>query len=200
MLMEPTAPVDREPSFEGHWLSVSNLAERCGVTKQAISQNLKRWTSLGSPVATRRAGRVLLINVAHYDLRKGELGNLGRELGERTKKGGTEETGSDPNYTREQARAKGYEADLKFIEREKQLGRLVEVEALQGAAVACGEALVKAIDQIVIHADDVATAVAKDGVIGARASLKVIARVLRARAAEEFQKLRAATADDEGRG
>jgi hypothetical protein len=131
-MLNDTAPVvddRRRTQADGYWLTISGLAAERRVSKQAISKNIRRWAALGTPVSTRRKGRQVMVNVAEYDARKGEVGDLGRELGEQTKK--TADVGTDPVYTREQARSKGYEADLKFIEREKQLGRLVEVETLR---------------------------------------------------------------------
>jgi len=189
MLNESAPVVDdrRRPIVDGYWLTMSVLAAQKGVSKQAISKNLQRWADLGTPVSTRREGRTMMVNVAEYDARKGEIGHLGRELGEQTKKAA--DVGTDPVYTREQARAKAYEADLKLIERDKQLGRLIEVESLRSATAACGEGLVRVIEQIVTRAEEVAAAVSKDGVLGARGALKAIARDLRARTAEEFTKL-----------
>jgi hypothetical protein len=189
MLNDTASEVDdrRRPMTQGYWLTISALAAQKGVSKQAISKNLKRWADLGTPVSTRREGRTLMVNVAEYDACKGEIGDLGRELGEQTKKAAEVET--DPVYTREQARAKAYEADLKLIERDRQLGKLIEVDALRSATTACGEGLVRVIEQIVTRAEEVATAVSRDGVLGARGALKAIAHDLRAQAAEEFAKL-----------
>jgi hypothetical protein len=189
-MLNDTAPVvddRRRGMVHGYWLTMSALAAQRGVSKQAISKNLKRWADLGTPVSTRGEGRKVMVNVAEYDARKGEIGDLGRELGEQTKK--IADVGSDPVYAREQARAKAYEADLKLIERDKQLGRLIEVESLRCATTACGEGLVRVIEQIVTRAEEVAAAVSKDGVLGARGALKTIARDLRAQAAKEFAKL-----------
>lgn len=191
MLTAPSAAVDERKPLprDGHWLSVSTLARERGVSKQAISKNLSRWASIGEPVSTRREGRMLLVNVAEYDARKGDLVDLGREQASRTKKSADESATNDPVYTREQARRMGYEADIKAIQLEKLRGNLVAVPDLADAAVKCGEALVRAIDQIAVRAEEVAAAVAKDGMQGARAALRQIARDLRARAAEEFARL-----------
>lgn len=191
MLTDVTPPVDgRRPGKDaGLWLSVSALAAERGVSKQGISKQLERWAKAGSPVATRRDGRALLVNVAEYDSRRGDLVDLAKVQGDRTKKKADSSDSADPTYTREQARRMGYQADLAQIELRTKLGELVPVAALEQAAVDCGEVLVRVIDQIATRADEVAAAVAKEGVPGARAVLKAIARDLRSRAAEEFAKL-----------
>lgn len=167
---------------------MSALAKAKGVSKQAVSKNLERWAAAGRPVATRKDGRSVLVNVAEYDTAKAEVGDPVHLLTEERKREPGNEP-SDPTLAREQARRAGYDADLKFIEREKQLGRLVEIAELERAAIDCGEAMVRVLDQLATRAEEVAAAVAKDGVIGARAVLKAIAKDVRTRAAQEFAKL-----------
>lgn len=186
MLTQASAPVDRHGG-DGLWLSVSQLAAERGVSKQAVSKNIKRWAANGTPVTARRSGRSLIVNVAEYDRLKGEVGDQAHELAVETKK--AEARSTDPTYGREQARRAAYEADLKRLDLEERLGKLVPVEALEQASIACAESLVRVFDQVVTRAEEVAAAVAKDGITGARATLRMIIRDLRARAAEEFAKL-----------
>jgi hypothetical protein len=70
------------PSPGALWLTVGELADAHGVSRQSIHQVLQRWLTAGSPVTTRRngAGQVE-VDVAEYDKVRGEHVDLviGRE-------------------------------------------------------------------------------------------------------------------------
>lgn len=185
------------------WMSISDLARERGVSKQGISKNLKRWASAGRAIPTKKSGRETLIKVVEYDLALGQVGDQARILGEATKKGfgpaGVSPVDPDaPVYTREQARAKQYEADIKEIELEKLRGELVEVSQLRDAATAAAESMLRAIDQMPARAEDLSVAT-KMPVAQCRVFLKTAARDLRQRVTDVFAGLaaRAMTADDQ---
>jgi hypothetical protein len=65
----------------GLWISAAELAVERGVSRSAITQNLRRWAQRGAPVATRRRGRELLVNVAAYDAKHGNVATqAGRKI------------------------------------------------------------------------------------------------------------------------
>jgi len=88
-----------------------------------------------------------------------------------------------------QARTAEYNAELKKMELEERQGKLIRVEAVTEAMTRCAEALVREIEQIATKADDLATAVAKDGTQGARGVLKGLARDLRENLARNMRIL-----------
>lgn len=177
-------------------MSISDLARERKVSKQVISKNLKRWADAGRTVPTRKDGKSLLIKVAEYDAARGEVGDLARQMGEATKKGVPADDPPPPDqdgqpvYTREQARAKQYEADLKEIELAKVRGELVEVAQLRAAATQAAESMMRAIDQMPARAEDLAAAT-NVPVAQCRHFLKGTARDLRQRAADVFAGLAA---------
>lgn len=184
-------------------MSISDLARERRVSKQGISKNLKRLASAGRAIPTRKSGKETLIKVAEYDLALGQVGDQARILGEATKKGidgpGAPPTDPDaPIYTREQARAKQYEADIKEIELAKLRGELVEVSQLRDAATAAAESMLRAIDQMPARAEELSVAT-KMPVAQCRVFLKSAARDLRQRVTDVFAGLatRAMAADDE---
>lgn len=184
-------------------MSLSDLARERGVSKQVISKNLQRWADAGRAVPTRKEGKSLLVKVAEYDAARGEIGDLARQAGEATKKGAAPDDlpTADPDapvYTREQARAKQYEADIKEIELAKLRGELVEVVQLRDAATDAAEAMLRAIDQVPSRAEEIAAA-AKIPVAQARQFLKSVTRDLRQRATDVFAGLaaKAMSAKDE---
>jgi hypothetical protein len=83
-----------------------------------------------------------------------------------------------------QERAARYAADLKYLDLEERLGRLVPVAEVEDAAQKCAEATVRVVDRLPTYADAIAAAVGKDGPAGARAKLKEIAREIRQAIAE----------------
>jgi hypothetical protein len=185
MLTEAAATVDdRRADAAGVWLSVSDLAREQRVTKQAISKNITRWAAAGRTVPTKKDGRELLVRVADYKRAAGEVADQAKLLAEQTKKGGE----GDPIYTREQARKMGIDADLRQLELDERLGSLIPVKDLQTAAVTCASEIVRAIDQTIGRADELAAA-AKIPIAQARTFIKALQRDLRSRAADAFTKL-----------
>jgi hypothetical protein len=88
-----------------------------------------------------------------------------------------------------QARAAQYTADLKFLDLEERLGRVVPLAEVEEAAAKCAEATVRVIERLPTYADTIAAAVGKDGPAGARAKLKEIAREIRQAIAEAHGEL-----------
>lgn len=177
-------------------MSLSDLARERGWSKQAIYKNLQRWAEAGRVVATRKEGRALLVKVAEYDSARGEIGDVAKQTGEATKKGLAHDSGVplldpiEPVYTREQARAKQYEADIKEIELAKLRGELIEVMQLRDAATVAAESMLRAIDQLPSRAEELANAT-KMPIAQCRQFLKASARDLRQRATDVFASLAA---------
>jgi DNA-binding Lrp family transcriptional regulator len=181
---------------DGLWISVADLARQKNITRQSAGERVDRLETDGK-ITVRREGRSKLINLAEYDLAVGEVGDAAREAGAITKAGGDGEgdtAPAHPAYRDHQTREKQYAADLRWIELQKELGRLVPVDQIADAAAKAAEAAIRVIDRIVAHSDTIAAAVAKDGAAGARATLKDIVRETRQGVAEAMQKLAAAGA------
>lgn len=177
---------------DGLWVSGSELAKLKGVTKQTVSEKIARLVEAGKLEVKPGKGKAKLVNVAAYDRAVGETTDLSRQQGAATKAASSGEGAQrDPTFTKHQADKAGYEAELKRLDLEERLGRLRSVEEIEAAAVACGEAVVRLVDQIVLRADEIAAAVAKDGVMGARTALKAIQFDLRTRIAEAYTVLAA---------
>ena len=179
----------------GLWLNVSELARARGIDKAAVSRRVARLVEIGALETRPGARGTKLINVAAFDRAIGEVGDLAHAQGPDlddapllTPAQPPAETAS-ATYTREQAREKSYAADLKKLDLDERLGKLVTVESVQAGAVRLAETLVRQIDQITGRADDIAAAVAKDGLQGARAALKTVARDIRESMARELERL-----------
>lgn len=171
-------------------LSIADIARRKGVSKQAVSKRVKRLEELGTLRTYDGPKGSRLVSLAEYDRAIGETGELAHAQAP-ARAGRLPAAGEDVEhvYTREQAREKAYAADLKKLDLDERLGKLVPVEAVQQAAVRLAEAMVRQFDMMTSRADDIAAAVAKEGTHGARAVLKTLGREARevmARALEEL--------------
>ena len=179
----------------GLWLNVSALARARGIDKAAVSRRVARLVEIGALETRPGARGTKLINVAAFDRAIGEVGDLAHAQAPDANDAPllppaqpSTETAS-ATYTREQAREKSYTADLKKLDLDERLGKLVTVESVQDGAVRLAETLVRQIDQLAGRADDIAAAVAKDGVLGARGALKTVAREIRESMARELERL-----------
>lgn len=174
---------------DGLWLSLTELAQLRGVSKPAISQNLKNWKARGVEVATRMEGRALLINVAHYDMARGEAGNVAFAQEPEAVEPKLPGASTDPVFAREQAREKGYAADLKKLQLGRELQTTVAIDRAEDDIARLLEPIVKAIDRLPSRADDLAAAIANGGAAGVRNELKVVAADLRNDVAAAMEQL-----------
>lgn len=204
-----TVGVTDAPAADGLWVTVGQLAEMKGISHPAVSKRLRRYQEQGLLTA-RRDGTRTLVNLAEWDTVTAENTDPAKIAGLETSRrlagqeaqaarpavpfGGAD---GDPVYAREQARKAQYDADLKKIELDRQLGRLVEVHAVEAAIVASAEVLVNAVDQLPSAADDLAAALAKGGVPALRDALRAKARELRSVIEKGLVEIAARDADDD---
>lgn len=185
-------PDTAHATADGLWVSGSELAKLKGVTKQTVSEKVARLVADGKIEVRPGKGKAKLINVAAYDRAVGETTDLARAQGAQTKTGAADDsTARDPTFTQHQATRAGYEAELKRLDLEERLGRLRSVEDVEASAIKCGEAVVRIVDDKVLRAEEMAAAVAKDGVAGARRILKDIVFAEREQIAKAFASLAA---------
>ncbi len=174
-----------QPELPGFWLSISDLAKQRGVSKQAVSRRAERLQAQG--LLSRRSGPrgAVLINVAEFDRATGEATDIVRATNGAPKGA----NGRSQIYSHEQARRAGYDADLKKLELDEKLRKLIPVEEVVLALHRVADVMVRVIDNLPSRADDVALAVAANGEAGARKALKTAAydwRVALAEAIEAF--------------
>ncbi|WGS00102.1 DUF1441 family protein [Bradyrhizobium sp. ISRA443] len=126
-----------------------------------------------------------LVNLAQFDRAVGDVGDAIKEgaAEARAEIEGAEAPAS-PALRDHQARAAQYTADLKFLDLEERLGRLVPVSEVKSAGAKLGEIVVRVIERLPTFAEAVSAAAIKDGAQGARGTLKEIARQLRTEIAE----------------
>jgi DNA-binding Lrp family transcriptional regulator len=172
----------------GLWESVAEVARRKGITRQSLNERVDRLASDGL-IKVRRNGRSKLINSAEFDRVVGEVGDAVKEGAAITRAEAETGASATPALRDHQERAARYAADLRFLDLEERLGRLVPVAEVEDAAQKCAEATVRVVDRLPTYADAIAAAVGKDGPAGARAKLKEIAREIRQAIADAHGEL-----------
>ena len=160
-----------QPELPGFWLSISDLAKQRGVSKQAVSRRAERLQAQG--LLSRRAGPrgTVLINVAEFDRATGEATDIVRATNGAPKGAGSR----SQVYSHEQARRAGYDADLKKLELDERLGKLIPVDDVVAAVKRVADIMVTVIDKLPSRAEDVTNAVAANGIQGAGGALKAAA-------------------------
>ncbi|MBR0752931.1 hypothetical protein JQ604_12115 [Bradyrhizobium jicamae] len=172
------APLDTLPD-DGLWLSVSEIAARKGVSKQAISARAAPLIAGGRLMVRPGKGNAKLINLAQYDTLIGQVGNAAREAGASTANAGASSRGArggDTRFRDEQAREKAYAADLKWIELEQARGNLVPTHDIDEVAEETGRRILDVLESLPGHAEDLTGIAARDGWHGLHQALKQIVR------------------------
>lgn len=180
----------------GVWLSVSDLAQAKGVSKQAVAKRVSRFEALGESLTRPGDRGTKLVNVAAYDRLVGETGDIFRTQAPTPRAPAQLPDDSDADPARsslasEQARRVSYQAELSRLDLEERLGKLVPVSEVVEAMTKSARAIVRAVDLLPTRADDLAAAVAKDGSTGARRVLRDMARDLRMTLEREMRLLAA---------
>ena len=176
-----------EPGLDldaGLWLSISEIARQKDISRQAVAKRVDQLVALGKLQTKPGDNGTKLVNLAQYDRAIGETGDAFKEAGAETKAEAETETPASPALRDHQARAARYTADLRFLDLEERLGRLVPVADVVNGAQLAAEAIIRAIDRLPSFAESMAGAVTKDGVAGARSFYKENAREVRQAIAE----------------
>jgi len=174
---------------DGLWESVADLARRKGIARQSLHERVDRLAADGL-ISVRREGRTKLINVAEYDRAVGQVGDAFKEGAAETRSSiDSGDAPSSPALRDHQARAAQYTADLKFLDLEERLGRLVPVDEVKAGGIKIGEAVVSILGRLPTYAEGMAATAAKDGVQGVRGALKEIERELRIAIAKAISEI-----------
>ncbi|WP_315731066.1 MULTISPECIES: hypothetical protein [unclassified Bradyrhizobium] len=176
----------------GLWLSVSEIARQKGKSRQAIAKRVDALVGEGRLETRPGPNGTKLVNLAQFDRAVGEVGDAVKEGAAETRAEiEAWEMPASPVLRDHQARAAQYAADLKFLDLEERLGRLVPVAEVRDAGMQAAEAIIRIVDRLPTSAEVLAAAVVKDGPQGARAALKDVARDMRAAIAEAMGAIEA---------
>ncbi|WP_338821597.1 hypothetical protein [Bradyrhizobium septentrionale] len=192
MTLDTPAP---QPPEDGLWLSVSEIAERKGVSKQAVSARIAPLIADGRLTVRPGKGNAKLINLAQYDLAIGQVGNAAREAGAATARAATlpARGQSSARFRDEQTREKAYAADLKFIELERARGNLISLHDIDEVIEETARRLVEVFDGLIGHAENLTAIGIRDGQRGMHLELKRIVRGQRETAVQAIKDMAAAS-------
>jgi len=175
---------------DGLWLTITELAEHKGLGKAWISERVKALEAEGKVETRPGKGKTKLVNLAQFDRAVGETGDAVKEAAAETR-AELESDGSptSPALRDHQSRAAKYAADLKFLDLEERLGRLVPIDEAKTGGIRIGEAVVRILGRLPTYAEGMTAVAVKDGVQGSRGMLKEIERELRVAIAEAIGEI-----------
>lgn len=187
-----------EPDVGGVWVTCADLARRRNVSRAAITKRVGQLEAEGK-ISTRREGKSRLVELASFDRAVGETGDAYKEQAAESAR----RSPSAPAMRDAQTEKAQYEARLKALDLAERMGELLPIRGehgIEAAAAAIGVALARDADGMIRYADDIATAVSKEGVAGARRVLREIGNKFRQSFAESLAKLAAAGQEAEQPG
>ncbi|MFB6460466.1 hypothetical protein [Bradyrhizobium tunisiense] len=165
---------------DGLWLTISDIAARKSVTKQTISERVNKLVAEHGLSTRPGKGKSKLVNLAEYDRLVGETTDLSRQQGADTKAADEAPAPArDGTFSKAQADRAGYEAELKRLDLEERLGKLLSIEDVTRSMERCAAVIVREIEQIPDHCDELFGAASKGGAPELRQALKDLVRKVR---------------------
>jgi DNA-binding transcriptional ArsR family regulator len=175
-----TAMSDLDLGPEGVWLSITEIARRKGVSKQALSKRVKSLEA-DDKVTVRRRGQSVLVDLVEYDRAVGDFGDAGREAAAETVRAARRDQGdrADPSSSGlrdvqlERAR---YETRMRALDYAERTGQLVPLRGpggVEDALVDASAEIIRSLDLTMRHFDKIREAT-KDGEPAVRRVIKEI--------------------------
>tara|TARA_R110002020_G_scaffold471284_1_gene698235 strand:- start:28034 stop:28672 length:639 start_codon:yes stop_codon:yes gene_type:complete len=155
-----TDSIDTQAGPDGVWLSVAQLAQRKGVSRQSLSERIDRLEKEGR-LTTRRDGRSRLVELATYDRIVGQVGDAAREIGAETKRQRQDilpGTNGSPSLRDAQADRAQYEAKLKALDFAERTGQVVPLKGehgIEGALIKVSDQMVRDLGQPMQWVDEI---------------------------------------------
>ena len=160
------------------YMPVAAIAQRDGVTRQAISKQVARLIEKhGLEVRRDHNGRVAGVNVVHFDKLMNRFGDSAQI---RSKPQPQPEPESPAGDTLDQARIRklALDTELQRLNLDEQRGLLVRHDIIGESIQRLGEELARTVD-LTQHADGIAAAFTRAGLHGLRIELKTLTARLR---------------------
>jgi hypothetical protein len=200
MLTAATNEVDAPPPRSGEaprtvmW-SVSQIAARDAVSKQAVSKKVRDLLEHGLKVERDPQGRVIAVNVVEYDRLRGRTDDPSKAQAPGRQAPPLLPLGE--SYDEALRQKTWHEAEKRRLELAELKGELIRTERVADAIVNCGSAIAKICDRLPNAADDLAAALSRGGVHALRVALKDIARAQRAEIADALAAIAGAAPREE---
>lgn len=159
--------------------SVAQIAERDGVSKQAVSKQVKKLLDdrPDTPVERGSQGQVVRLSLAHYDHYRQRHVNPAKATAPIRSSDATAGGSISQSESFEEARRQSewLKVGREKIRRQEECGQLLRRDRSEEAHRVIGREIQSIVRRLQNRADDVALAVSKEGVHGARVALRQIA-------------------------
>lgn len=162
--------------------TLSEIAARDGVSKMAVSKTVKRLrqSDPGAPVELGAQGQVLRVSLAHYDhFRERHVNPAKLPLPTRTDPAEAERPGGpsrmEDSFEEARRQAEWLKVGREKIRHQEECNQLLRKDRIDDAHKTISAELLSIIRRLPNRADDVALAISKEGVHGARVVLRQIA-------------------------
>ena len=176
--------------------SIGQIADRDKVSKPAISKAVKKLLEArpDTPVALDGQGRVLGISLAHYDEYRQRHVNPAKAVAPIRPSDVGVSPPLNPSDSFDEARRIGewLKVGREKIRHQEQLGQLMRADRVEESVRVAGAEIKTVVARLANRADDLALAVSKEGVHGARMALRKIAFELGNEIADRLEQIAAA--------
>lgn len=181
--------------------SIAQIAERDGVSKQAVSKTVKKLTEdrPDTPVERGLQGQVMRVSLAHYDHFRQRFVNPAKATAPIRSPEGGESRGDDrrvvpasDSFDEARRQAEWLKVGREKIRHQEECGQLIRKDQTEQAVAIIGTDLQAIIRRLPNRADDIALAVSKEGVHGARVILRQIAFEIGNQMADKIEAIAAA--------
>lgn len=158
--------------------SISEIAERDKVSRQAVSKQIRRLVELqpDTPTVLDARGRIVGVSIAHYDQHRERFVDPARA--ERFIQP-AEKTSSTPlaadSFEEARRRSEWMKVSRESLRHQEEVSQLVRTDKIRESVKVIGAEIKTTIARLPNSADDLALAISREGVHGARAALRKIA-------------------------
>jgi DNA-binding MarR family transcriptional regulator len=192
------------PSPDAEFLSISAMAERLGLSVQAVSQRVAKLEALGLLTTTRGKGRVRFVSFTDYMRAISQTGDQAREAGWRTRKRRNGETPDEGGtYLESQTRKIRLDAEFRALQVGKLKGELVPIRSVETSLSVAAARIVRVLDRLPTRTDEIISCVtdhSANPVPRVRALLKQVVRDIRTEMAAAMADVTAIGAGAEAAG
>lgn len=173
--------------------SIGAIAERDGVTRQAVAKIVAKLIEKHDlPVERDSRGRVASVSVVHYDHHRGLVGNGTKAP---PKPAAAPKLIDGDSYDEARRQQAWLDLARKRLEHQVEQGELVRADMLRQALAKAGRTIQSEVGRLQNRADDLALAVSKEGMHGARLLLRRMSVEINTKIAEALAEI-AGTAPD----
>jgi hypothetical protein len=186
-LTDLTTPIDETatPHDAVMW-TVSQIAERDGISKQAVSTRARGFAENHSLTVDRDGrGRIKRLNVVEYDALRDRFGDASKAQAPRpTLTAGPAKPPQGDSREEAQRRQAWIDAERSRIALDELKGELLRKDVTLSALAEAADRVAGIIDRLQNAADDLAPTVAQDGTHGLRLALAKVSHTMRKEIAE----------------